>query len=133
MKCKILIDTNVILRLLIGDIPYQQKKSQDLFKKIEDGKSFGLISILVINEFVKISTKFYKKSLKETIDYVLNILSIKNIAALEIDKKELIQILNNALNWGIDFTDAYLLFFGNKNSLQVSSFDKKLVKLMNPN
>jgi len=127
-KQSVLIDTNFILRLLLKDIPSQFKKSKQLFKKIEDNRFIGLVSILVINELIWILENFYEKKRKDFIPQVLKVLSLKRIKVLEIKKKELIFILEKMIEKNLDFTDMYLLYFGRELKHDVASFDKKLVK-----
>ena len=125
---KILIDTNVILRLLLSDVKEQAMVSEKIFRRINKGEAKGILSILVINEIVNVLDNFYNVPKGKIINSILEIISIKNIEILEINKKELIQILNNALRWGVDFTDAYLLWTGKKDNQNITSFDKKLLK-----
>jgi len=127
-KQPVLIDTNFILRLLLEDIPSHFKKSKRLFKEIENNKSIGLLSILVINELIWILENFYEKKRKDFIPQVLKVLSLKRIKVLEIKKKELIFILEKMIEKNLDFTDLYLLCFGKELKHDIASFDKKLVK-----
>jgi len=123
-----LIDTNFILRLLIGDVPTQLERSRKLFKKIEEKEAVGLISILVINELIWILEHFYHQKRQDFIPLVLKLLSLKNIKMLEIKKKELISVLEKMEKTNFDFTDLYLLYFGEKLQYRVASFDRKLLK-----
>jgi len=127
-KKSVLIDTNFILRLLLKDIPSQFKKSRQLFKEIEDGEVFGLISILVINELIWILENFYEKERKDFIPQVLKVLSLKKIKILEIKKKDLIFILEKMMEENLDFTDLYLLYLKKQSKHDIASFDKKLLK-----
>lgn len=123
-----LIDTNIILRFLIGDVPTQLEKAKKLFKRVEDKEVIGLMSILVINELLWILEHFYNKERKEFIPQILKLLSLKDIKILEIKKSDLIIILENMEETNLDFTDLYLLHLGKKAGQQIFSFDKKLVK-----
>lgn len=123
-----LVDTNFILRLLIGDVPAQLEKSRKLFKKIEEKEAAGLISILVINELIWILEHFYHQKRQDFIPLVLKLISLRNIKILEIKKKELILILEKMEKTSLDFTDLYLLHFGEKLQYGVASFDRKLLK-----
>lgn len=125
---KFLIDTNFILRPLNNDIPSQVEKSRQIFKKIEEKKAIGIVSILVINELVWILQSFYKKKRKEFIPKILKLLSLKNIKILEVKKSELIKILEQMIEVNLDFTDLYLLYFSKELNYKISSFDKKLLK-----
>lgn len=125
---KALIDTNIILRLLLSDVKEQAIVSENIFRKINKGEIRGILSILIINEAINVLTNFYKAPKESIINSILEIVSIKNIEILEIDKKELIQILNNSLKWGVDFADSYLIWIEKKMDLNIFSFDKKLLK-----
>lgn len=125
---KALIDTNIILRLLLSDVKEQAIVSENIFRKINKGEIKGILSILIINEAINVLTNFYKAPKESIINSILEIVSIKNIEILEIDKKELIQILNNSLKWGVDFADSYLIWIEKKMDLNIFSFDKKLLK-----
>lgn len=124
----VLIDTNTILRLLIADIPDQLAKSKEIFGDIESGKSTGLVSILVINEFLWVLEKFYEKSKKESVESVLKILSLKSIRVPEINKKKLMFVLTKNIENSLDFTDIYLILTAKKTKTEIVSFDKKLLK-----
>jgi len=123
-----LIDTNLILRLLIGDVPHQLEKSKRLFKKIEEKKATGLISILVVNELIWILEHFYNKKRQEFVPSILRLILIKNIKIIEIKKKELVLILEKMIKINLDFTDLYLLYLSHNQLYPIASFDKKLLK-----
>jgi predicted nucleic acid-binding protein len=123
-----ILDTNTILRFLLGDVSKQFEITSDLFKKIENKKIKGLISILVINETLWALEKYYEKTKQESVDTIKKILSLKKIEILEISKPEVIEIINNCLNLNIDFTDAYLLWIKNKEGYELSTFDKRILK-----
>ena len=123
-----LIDTNILIRLIAEDIVSQQEISKKLFKEIENGKATGIISILVIHEFINIVINYYKKDKKEVINYLLKLMSFKNIEILEISKGEARKIIKNSLDLNIDFTDAYLLHVHSKENYEISTFDKRLIR-----
>lgn len=125
---KKLIDTNILIRLIAEDIPSQQEISKKLFREIENNKTVGIISILVIHEFINIAVNYYKKEKSEAINYILKLISFKKIEILEIGKSEVIEIIKNCLALGIDFTDAYLLWVGSKENYEISTFDKKILQ-----
>lgn len=124
----LILDTNTILRFLIGDVPSQQKIASEIFKKIESKKIYGMISILVINETFWALEKFYDRKSTESVEIVRKILSLKNIKIIESDKETILDILDIKIDLNIDFTDAYLLWIKNKEKYEISTFDKKLLK-----
>ena len=121
---KKLIDTNILIRLIAEDVPSQQEISRKIFKEIESKKIVGIISILVIHEFINIAINYYKKDKVEVVNYLLKLISFKKIEILEINKSEVIEIINNCLNLNIDFTDAYLLRVKSKQNYEISTFHK---------
>ncbi len=127
---KKLIDTNILIRLIAEDIPSQQEISKKIFREIENNKIAGIISILVIHEFINIAVNYYKKEKSEAINYILKLISFKKIEILEIGKSEVIEIIKNCLALNIDFTDAYLLWVGSKENYEISTFDKRILQNM---
>lgn len=125
---KKLIDTNILIRLIAEDVPSQQEVARKLFKEIENKKIIGVISILVIHEFINIAINYYKKEKEEVINYILKIISFKKIEILEMGKSEVIEIIKNCLSLNIDFTDAYLLWIKSKENYEISTFDKKIIQ-----
>jgi predicted nucleic acid-binding protein len=63
MKKTTYLDSNVFIRLIIGDVATHAKKSEQIFQQIERGESTGQVSILVINEIVWILEHFYSLDL----------------------------------------------------------------------
>lgn len=124
----LILDTNTILRFLIKDVPSQFETASKIFEKIESKKCRGIISILVINESIWALEKYYERPISEAVKIISKILSLKNIATLEIDKKEVSQILSNVAKLKIDFTDAYLLWIKSKKNYDISTFDKKILQ-----
>jgi predicted nucleic acid-binding protein len=126
---QILIDTNITLRLLIGDVPDQLTKAKLIFADIENAKIVGLISILVVNELIWILEYFYNKPRNEYLPLLSKLFSLKNIKTLEIKKPLLFQIFNKMEKYKLDFTDIYLWFLSQEKAIKISTFDKKLLKL----
>jgi len=125
---KKLIDTNILIRLIAEDVPSQQEISKKIFKEIENKKIVGIISILVIHEFINIAVNYYKKEKSEAINYILKLISFKKIEILEIGKPEAIEIIKNCLTLNIDFTDAYLLWIKTRGNYEISTFDKRILQ-----
>lgn len=125
---KYLIDTNIILRLLIGDIPIQYQQAKKLFKEVETGLSQAYISILVINEFIWIMEHFYEQKRLFYMPVFRQLLSLKQIHTLEIKKTVLLQLLEIFEKENLDFTDQYLLYLAKDKQMSVFSNDKLLMK-----
>ena len=124
---KVLIDTNFILRFLLGDIPSQAKKAKKLFVAIEKEKTEGIISLLVINELIWILEHFYKQKRQDYLLHIIQLLSLKKIKILEVKKMFLMKILEEMKAVNLDFTDLYLVFLAKEKNYFLKSFDKKLL------
>lgn len=130
---KVLLDSNIFLRLLVGDVPQQKNLAEKLLLKIEAGKLKGLVSVLVINEVIWVMDNFYELKRMDYLPKLIQLLSLKNIIFLETKKTELMKVLESlaaGLSKTIDFTDCYLTVKANRK-ITVASFDKHLSKLGN--
>lgn len=127
MNSKVFIDSNVILRLIMGDLPEQQLLAERFIAKVEGGEFKGVISLLVVNEVLWIAENFYELSRKEIGSELIKILGIDNISIYEMSKTRLIDILVKYIESGKDFTDVYLSIMSGE--ALVASFDKDLSKL----
>lgn len=125
----VLIDTNVILRLLIGDIPEQLTKAKQIFKAVEEKSAVGLVSLLVVNELIWILETFYEKPKKEYLPLLKKLFSLKNLKIIEIKKRNLLMIFQQMEKTNLDFTDIYLWWLTCDRKIKLSSFDKKLFKI----
>lgn len=122
----ILIDTNVFIRFLIGDVADHLKKATEIFSAIEKGTAQGHVSLLVINEIVWIMEHFYTINRSAYIPRLQTILALKGIKIREANKQLLMDVLNEMKTSSLDFTDLYLL--RTKETMTLITFDKKLLK-----
>lgn len=129
-RAETLIDANIILRLLLGDIPLQVEKSKQIFKRIEKDQLTGIVSILVVGEILWVLENFYKRSRKTFIPQVIQTISLRSIRILEVGKQDAVQTLEEMLKTNLDFTDLYLIYFSRRMNTDISSFDKNLLKVL---
>ncbi len=121
-----IIDTNIILRYLVGDSEILYKKSVDIFKKAEAGELKLLIKVVVVAETCFVLESFYKKSLNEIASCMEVLLSQKWLIVE--DRKGLLGMWTNYRN-KLHFVDSYLLSSANANKYKVLSFDKEIKEL----
>ena len=121
-----ILDTNVFVRFFIKDIADQAKKAEELLIEIEEERIKGWISILVLDELIWTLENFYKLKRTEYIPHLIKLISLPNIAIIEIEKNKLIRIIELMEKNKIDFTDLYLLFISENK--KVFSFDKDFKK-----
>ncbi|MBU0569981.1 PIN domain-containing protein [Patescibacteria group bacterium] len=123
----LVLDTNVLLRYMLHDVESQYKEAKNVFDKIASEKLIGKISILVLDELVWAFGKHYEIKVSDFVPKIMEILALKNIKTIEINKSKVMKIFTKMLETGIDFTDIYLSEIATKKTL--FSFDKDFKKL----
>ena len=121
-----LIDTNIIIRFLVGDNEEFLEQSTNIFQDIENGKIQAEILSEVLMEAFFVLTKFYKLPKNEVINDLKTILSLQGI--VNQDKTILFETLNIVENKNIDFVDALICAKTKLQNYNFLSFDKDLKK-----
>ena len=121
-----LIDTNVIIRFLVGDHKKHLAKSKEIFLEIQMGKLQVLLLDTVLMEAFFVLTKFYKLPKNEVISDLKAILSLEGV--VNSDKVILTETLNLIENKNIDFVDALICAKSKLQGLGKISFDKDVYK-----
>lgn len=127
MTNKVWLDTNVLLRHFLSDVKEQSKRAIGLLKKIEEGQVKGVVSLLVINEFIWIMEHYYEVERSEFVPMLLELLGLRGLKVEEVSKNELRIILENFLKSKIGLTDVYLA--RKARNEKVASFDNDLERL----
>lgn len=122
------LDTNVILRYVIWDGEELFEKSKEIFKEIKLWNIEAEIPVYIVMEIVFVLHKYYNVALHIVVEHVKNILSFPGI--VNVDKSEIIRALDIHLKENIDLADALLVWYAEKNYVNVISFDKKINKLI---
>lgn len=122
----LLIDTNVIIRYLVGDHAALLEKAVELFTQVEKGEIEVIILDSVVMEAFFVMTKFYQLPKSEVIDDLKTIMAFAGI--INDDKFEIIETLNLVLYKNLDFVDALLCIKSKLYDFELFSFDDKLVK-----
>lgn len=121
-----LLDTNIIIRFLVGDNKEYLEKSTIYFEKIEQGLMEVEILSDVLMEAFFVLTKFYKIPKDEVIADLKTILSLKGV--VNQNKIILFEALNIIENKNIDFVDALICSKCKLENYEKLSFDKDLNK-----
>ena len=122
-----IIDSNIIIHFLRGDVPGQFSRTVEFFHKVENDTGKGEISILVMNEIIWALGSQYKQERSNFIPSLIKILTLKGISIIETKKDLIIEILKKMIGNKIDFTDYYLSSLAPKS--QIFSFDEDFKKL----
>jgi predicted nucleic-acid-binding protein len=120
-----LLDTNIILRFLVGDNKLQQKEASLYFKEAESGKRKILVKPLVIAEACFVLESFYKKDKDEIADSMEVFLSQK---WLKVEDRQPILAMWQWYRKNLHFVDSYLLACAKLGKFKILTFDKTLNK-----
>ncbi|MFZ2969374.1 MAG: PIN domain-containing protein [Sulfuricurvum sp.] len=121
-----LIDTNIIIRFLVGDHAEHLAQSSAIFQRIEHGDIEVYILESVVMEAFFVLTKFYKLSKEEVINDLKRILSLEGV--VNDDKLLLFETLSIIENKNIDFVDALLCAKKRLEGSEILSFDNDIKK-----
>ena len=121
-----LLDTNIIIRFLVGDHEEHLKKSTEYFEQIEQGSMEVEILSDVLMEAFFVLTKFYKLPKVEVISDLKTILSFEGV--VNKDKVILFETLSIIENKNLDFVDALICAKCRFQNYEKLSFDKDLNK-----
>jgi len=127
MKNTVLIDTNLIIRLLVADGEFE--KAIKIFEKIEKAELFAEIKPCVIVEAYFVMTKFYKFNKFEVIEDLKKIISLDGV--INNEKTIILEALSIMEYKSIDFVDALLCAEGKLKNKEVLTFDKDIKKCLN--
>ena len=120
-----LIDTNIIIRFLVGDHEEHLKIATEIFTKIENAQIKAEILDSVLMEAYFVLVKFYKLPKNEVLEDLKKLIALKGITG---DKILLLETLNILLNKNIDFVDSLICAKSKLYSYEKLSFDNDLKK-----
>ena len=121
-----LLDTNIIIRFLVGDHKEHLEKSIEIFRNIEKAKLQVEILDSVFMEAYFVLCKFYKLPKVEVINDLKTILSLNGV--VNNNKIIIYEALNIIENKNIDFVDALICAKSKLQGFGKLSFDKDLKK-----
>jgi predicted nucleic-acid-binding protein len=122
-----LLDTNVVLRYVLGDDPEQTAVVKPVFDALRSGEKAALLLESILAECVYILLHYYgvpKVEVVEKLDGILRYPGIVNQ-----DKPDLREALKLFGENSVDFVDCILVAKTRIGELELISFDKKLLKL----
>ena len=120
------LDTNIILRFLLGDVLVQTKKVKELFYQAKLGKVKLILIAEVILEEVYVLEKNYRVPRAKISELLSSLIKTKY---LEVEKRAaLITVLQRFYQTKLDFVDLLLLEQSRFAGASIFTFDKDLKK-----
>jgi len=121
-----LIDTNVVLRYLLGDHPEFSPKAEAFMFDVSKGIKKAEILDVVIVECIYVMEKYYEIPKTEIVEKLSGILNFSGI--VNPDRSEILEALLKYENSNIDIVDCILAACSSPEKV-VISFDKDMKKL----
>lgn len=120
-----ILDTNVLLRFLVGDNPKQQKIAEGWFKEGQTKKRHIVVAALVVAEAVFVLESFYKKDRAE----IANALSVfVSQKWLYVKEREILLKALEQYSLGLHMVDSFLLALAKTQEGGILTFDQSLLK-----
>lgn len=128
MNC-VILDTNIIIRLITADDKIKQEKTALLFEKIKEGRITAFIHDVIFAEivFVLVSKKLYSLPKHKIQALLLPIVNLTNIKFNS--KKKIKRALELFAQYDIDFEDALIAAHAENEKTEIVSFDKDFKKI----
>jgi predicted nucleic-acid-binding protein len=120
------IDTNILIRFLIGDDPPKAARAKTLMKRVERAEEFVEISPEVLTETVWTLQSFYKVPRTTIAERLAAILSFAGVRS---DSQVSLQALQSYATTNADFVDCLLAARSHLTKIAVYTFDEDFRKL----
>ena len=129
MPCKkaLILDTNVILRFLLGDAPELYEKAYRVFQRVEEGKLEVFLSDVVLSECVWVLEKFYGIPREQIAKKLLMFLQADAVLT-ETPKPALEEGLSIWETSPLDWTDALLVAKTTYQDTKLITFDGEIAR-----
>lgn len=124
-----IIDTNVILRFLLGDNEEKFERSKIFFEKLEFGADEVLLTEMVFAEVVWVLNKVYEVPRKEIAENFAKLITCRGIKTV-FEKDLFIESLNMYTTHSSDIQDVFLAVVAKDKECTIVTFDKTDFKKM---
>lgn len=123
----LVVDTNVVLRFFLNDVPHQKQEVDDLLGKAKSGSIRLIIMQINIFELHFALSKYYQFDKSSVIDVLKSLIATDYI---EIESREAFGLALELYNsYNIEFVDSFLLASLQMQNAELFTFDKKLKKV----
>lgn len=119
------LDTNVLLRFLVGDNAAQKTQAEKWFGEAEKSQKEIIVPALIIAEAIFVLENFYKKSRTEIAAAMELFLSQR---WLNVPERDILLTSLSHYQKGNHFADSYLLAWQDIRHTSILTFDKGLKK-----
>ena len=124
---KYVLDTNVLIRFLLGDHPTLSPEAKAIFQEAQSGKLTLVVSELLIAEAVWVLSSHYKVSKADIVAKLTSVVEMAGILAL--GKERILDALCRFDRTNCDYIDCYFGALAVEKNLGVVSFDDDFRKM----
>lgn len=121
-----LLDTNIIVRFIIGDDTEQFRIVSDIFRDVKDGSRQVILHEVVISEALYVLEGVYTYTRKESASMLREIFLLQWVA--NTDKLSLMESLSLYHDTSMDFADCLLIATAKLEYQEILTFDKEMLK-----
>ena len=123
---KYLLDTNIILRFLLGDHKDHSPLAEGLFREAMEGKCVLILTDVAIAEAVWVLMSFYKVNRSNTAEKLSKIIGSVGIKCP--NQNQMLDALDRFKTTSCDFFDCYLAAMASDSEYHVASFNQSFKK-----
>lgn len=124
---ELIVDTNILLRFLLNDVPKQTEEAKLKFEQAKAGRIKLVVPQIVIFEIIFALTKIYRFEKNKVIDIVRVLI---NSDYLEVESRETLHAALDLFRLSkISFVDCFIVSYAKSRNAEVLTFDKDLNKL----
>jgi predicted nucleic-acid-binding protein len=122
------IDANVVLRYLTNDVPDQAKQTEELLKRVEDGKEDLLLPDIILADIIWILERYYKQTREDIREWLTAIIGLQGLRLSDKDMalNALDIYVDKKIDWSDAFTAGQML---QRGITEIYSFDKHFDKI----
>ena len=119
---RLILDTNVVVRFLLGEPPEQAKAAANLFEESDRREIELVLEPLVVAESIFVLTSFYKKSRVEVAGAMALVMGSAGVDCLRLKETE--RALHHFRISSAHWVDCFLAAISEISGLPVASFDR---------
>jgi predicted nucleic acid-binding protein len=120
-----LLDTNVLVRLLIQDIPSQGQRSIELFKRASAGEIEVELTTYVALEVIYVLSEFYKIDRRGIASFLASTVTAPGVVCEPALKHP--EFFNRYVNANLSAVDTLLWCSAEASGASIATFDQKLL------
>ncbi len=119
---KYLLDTNILIRFLLGDHDTHSPAARKLFSEACDGKCTLILTEVAVTEAVWVLHSFYNIKRNAITEWLSKVILSAGVRCMKRD--EMLDALHRFASTKCDFLDCYLASLAMSSSDYVATFDK---------